>query len=209
MHLIRRASVLLIVWVVSFATPSRARTPDPPPRLQVSVFNDARVDSATLAAAEARASAIFSQAGLDVDWLVCTPADPSDFRPGKTACSDLAWPSRLSVRIVPRARSLATVVFGQAFVDTSGQGIYSNVYYQNLSRPNRSRLAEADMLGCVVAHELGHLLLGVNSHSASGLMQSHWDSFALQSAARSDLFFTSAQSATLRSRFASTVVANL
>ncbi|GAC1640699.1 MAG: hypothetical protein NVS9B14_22240 [Candidatus Acidiferrum sp.] len=200
MLLIRRLAVLAISCFGAINSPVFARTSDPLPRLQVSLFNDARVDSATLAAAEARASAIFSQAGLEVDWLVCDPADPTDFTPRRTACSDLAWPAHLSVRIVPRARSVASVVFGQAFVDAAGQGVYSNIYYQNLSGPNRSGLTAGEVLGCVLAHELGHLLLGANSHSPSGLMQSHWDSSALHSAARSDLFFTPAQSATLRSR---------
>jgi hypothetical protein len=31
------------------------------------------------------------------------------------------------------------------------------------------------ILGCDIAHEIGHLLLGSESHSASGIMQGHWE----------------------------------
>lgn len=207
MSILRRLFPLLIVSAAaistpSFATPQESRSFGELPRLQVSLFNDARVDPATLAEAEARASAIFSEAGIAVEWLACAPVDPADFAPRHTACSALAWPSHLSVRIRPQAVSVSADTYGQAFVDSSGAGLYSNVYFQNLARSSRHpNLSEGELLGCVLAHELGHLLLGINSHSSSGLMQSHWDSSALHSATRSDLFFTPAQSATLRSRF--------
>ena len=206
MHPFRRLTLFLIVWAVSFSTstfaPIRASpTPDQPPRLLVSVFNDARVDSATLAEGEARASAVFSEAGIEVDWLVCGPVDPADFSPSHSACSALAWPSHLSVRIRPQAVSVSADTFGQAFVDTSGQGVYSSIYFQNLSlSAHHPQLSNAEMLGYVLAHELGHLLLGTNSHSHTGIMQARWDSSTLYAAARSSLFFTPSQSSTLRSR---------
>lgn len=210
MHLFRRLSLLLIVWVASFSTSSHANplaqrtspsSPDGLPHLQVSLFNDARLDFATLARAEARASDIFSQAGIEVDWLTCGPADPADFSPNSSACATLSWPSHLSVRIRPNALTISAETFGQAYVDSTGQGVYSNVYFQNLVMgPQRRQLADADMLGYVLAHELGHLLLGTNSHSPTGLMQARWDHAALSAASHSYLFFTPTQSSILRSR---------
>ena len=32
------------------------------------------------------------------------------------------------------------------------------------------------MLGCAIAHEVGHLLLGPSSHSAGGIMHGEWGS---------------------------------
>jgi len=211
MHLIRRLALILIVSATPFSTLSlahtpAARTPDQPSRLVVSLFDDARLDSVTIAAAESRASAIFFEAGIEVDWLVCGPADPADFSPSHSACSALAWPFHLSVRIRPEAVSVSAETFGQAFVDTAGQGVHSNVYFKNLSlSAAHPQLSNAEMLGYVLAHELGHLLLGTNSHSPSGLMQARWDSSALHAAARSSLLFTSAQSSILRSRLSATL----
>ena len=201
MHLFRRRHLFLIVWAVSNSTSAIGRTPDSFPHIQVSLFDDARVSRGTLAKAEARASAIFARAGIDVDWLACAQRDPADFAPSSSLCSDLSWPTRLSVRIIPRGRSIASDVFGQAFVDDSGQGVYSNVYYENLAlSPNHPGVSDGDMLGYVLAHEIGHLLLGTNSHADSGLMQAHWRDAALHAAAERALFFTTAQSALLRSR---------
>ena len=207
MYFFRRFTLLLIVWAAAFSTSSPAstppETPGPPRHLQVSLFNDAGVDSATLAEAQSRASAIFSRSGIEVDWLVCGPADPNDFLPRRTACSALVWPSHLSVRIRPRAHRVSAETFGQAFVDGDGEGLYSNVYYQNLARSSgHPDLSNGELLGYVLAHELGHLLLGTNSHSASGIMQPRWDSSVLRPAALSSLRFTPAQSAVLRSRLA-------
>ena len=205
MHLFRRLPLLLIVSATAFSTSTPARTPSRAPdqhaRLQVSLFNDAHINAATLAEAQSRASFLFSQAGIEIDWLVCRAADPSDFSPSTSPCSALAWPAHLSVRIRPHALSVSPETFGQAFVDSAGQGLYSNVYYQNLAlSSNHPQLSDGDLLGFVIAHELGHLLLGTNSHSPAGLMQARWDASALLAASRSALFFTPAQSATLRAR---------
>jgi len=43
------------------------------------------------------------------------------------------------------------------------------------------------VLGVAIAHEIAHLLLGRNSHSAAGLMRDRWDSEELSLAARRQL----------------------
>jgi hypothetical protein len=45
------------------------------------------------------------------------------------------------------------------------------------------------VLGCVIAHELGHLLLGLHEHSIAGIMQAHWGVEQVQRALMSQLFF--------------------
>ena len=51
----------------------------------------------------------------------------------------------------------------------------------------------ADTLGHVMAHELGHLLLGSNSHSGMGIMRAHWQSEELRRLSRGGLWFTNEQ----------------
>jgi len=53
-------------------------------------------------------------------------------------------------------------------------------------------------LGCVIAHEVGHLLLGMNSHSGSGVMQARWDRRQMSQAMWSLLLFTPEQSKRIR-----------
>ncbi len=44
-----------------------------------------------------------------------------------------------------------------------------------------------------MAHELGHLLLGSNSHSGMGIMRAHWQSEELRRLSRGGLWFTNEQ----------------
>jgi len=203
MHFIRRLFLLLIVWGVVLSTFSDARTPDPVAHVKVSLFDDAHVAAATLAQAEARATFLMAQAGIDIEFLNCPPADPSDFTPAVSPCSVVEWPRHLSLRIVVRGNPANSETFGEAFLDDAGFGVYAKVYYQNLvASRDVLGLTEGDMLGFVIAHELGHLLLGSNSHSTTGVMQAHWSATTLHEAAHNTIFFTSHQAAVLRSRLA-------
>ena len=49
------------------------------------------------------------------------------------------------------------------------------------------------LLTILLAHELGHLLLGVGGHARSGIMAGMWDSRALHQAARGELLFDELQ----------------
>ncbi len=199
----RFLSLVIVSLIASVA--AAARTPDAlAPRVRLSVFNDAGIPADALAQAAVRATAILAQSGVELDWLNCGRPDPSNFSQRATPCSFVGWPYQLSVRILPRGRSVGADVFGEAFLDQSGRGVHSNVYYNNLAaNREHTRLSDGDMLGFVIAHEVGHLLLGTNSHAPSGLMQARWDSAALHSASHNTLFFTPAQCSALRARLAS------
>jgi len=54
------------------------------------------------------------------------------------------------------------------------------------------------ILGDVVAHEIGHLLLGSRAHSATGIMRGWWDRAQLQRALTGRQLFTPEQSARIR-----------
>jgi hypothetical protein len=49
------------------------------------------------------------------------------------------------------------------------------------------------MLGHLMAHELGHLLLASTAHSSKGLMRSRWSGADLRLAMRGGLLFDSQQ----------------
>jgi hypothetical protein len=53
-----------------------------------------------------------------------------------------------------------------------------------------SHTGTAIILGHAMAHELGHLLLGTNSHSSDGLMRAQWNRGDLAEAARGNLLFS-------------------
>jgi hypothetical protein len=55
----------------------------------------------------------------------------------------------------------------------------------------------------VMAHELGHLLLGINAHSSTGIMRPVWNDDDIVAASKGNLYFTQAQGQILRTRLES------
>jgi len=92
--------------------------------------------------------------------------------------------------------------FGQSYLNERGEGNYANVYVTPLSSAGAlSVIDEGDLLGYVVVHELGHLLLGKESHSAGGLMRARWEVAELQEGARGNLLFSRGETEKIHSRY--------
>lgn len=119
-----------------------------------------------------RATEILADADVDVDWRDCSPraAQPHP------SCSESPKPDELVVRIVrqPQNRHLRTL--GEALVDTAtGTGVLATVFVDRIELfAARARADVESMLGRVVAHEIGHLLLGTTGHAQTGLMREIW-----------------------------------
>ena len=113
----------------------------------------------------------FPRAGLP--WIVSNP-----------------YPPHFSIRVVPDSLTLPESIFGVSFSGQDGSGRYSDVFYGTAYRLSESgRLNLGEVLGHVMAHELGHLLLGSNAHSRLGIMRPHWSAEELQSLRMGKLLF--------------------
>jgi hypothetical protein len=170
-------------------------------RVKVSVFNDATIAQTVLNAAKARAEAVFGEAGISLTWLDCGV-------PGlwhtELGCQDVAFPTHLSVRLVTGSKAVSEDTFGQSYLNERGEGNYANVYLAQLSSSRAAELiGEGDLLGLVVVHELGHLLLGRDSHSSEGLMRARWEAAELREAAKGNLLFTKSEAERMRVRYLS------
>jgi len=198
-------TVGVATWVLLFAQGASAG-PNPRPdtiRLKVSVFNDAQVPQSVLQTAQARAEKVFEEAGVWLTWLDC--GTPGNWHTD-LGCLDVAFPSHFSVRLVTGKQTASDDIFGQSFLNEHGEGNYANVYLTPLSSAQALKvIGEGDLLGCIVVHELGHLLLGKNSHSAEGLMRAKWEVWELREAARGNLLFTKSESQRMRVRYFSAV----
>ena len=51
-------------------------------------------------------------------------------------------------------------------------------------------VSKGQILGHAVAHEIGHLLMGTNSHSSRGLMRGNWNVDELRAMAERQLLFS-------------------
>ena len=97
----------------------------------------------------------------------------------------------LRVLSEPIQNKFQDTVFGFAVVP-----VLASVYYDYVAHLARSDDAEFEIpiiLGCDIAHEIGHLLLGSESHSASGIMQGHWERGQIRQAVTGTLLFTPEQ----------------
>src|SRR5262249_60671850 len=78
------------------------------------------------------------------------------------------------------------------------EGCIASVFLDRVQEfANRSGISPHEVLGYAMAHELGHLLLGANSHSNRGLMQARLPNRDIQ---RGDLLFTPNETAAIAQR---------
>jgi hypothetical protein len=98
----------------------------------------------------------------------------------------------LRVLSEPPQNKFQDTVFGFAVVP-----ILASVYYDYALRTAKRDNAEFEVpiiLGCVIAHEVGHLLFGLNGHTGSGVMQPRWERKPVRQAMTGVLLFTHEQS---------------
>jgi sulfur relay (sulfurtransferase) DsrF/TusC family protein len=173
----------IVLWGSSSAHASANLT------FTVNVYNDAKVSPALLQHSESIAGKIFQQAGFAILWRDCTQAHVE----GRDMCLGARDDIAFTIRIVPHSLSLSGEAFGVAFVGSDGQGAQADVFYSGIEQlTNDSN--PADIMGHVMAHELGHLLLGLNSHSSLGIMQAHWTDRQLRQMSMGFLKFDKRQS---------------
>src|SRR5690348_6263299 len=58
----------------------------------------------------------------------------------------------------------------------------------------------ASLLGYVAAHEIGHLLLGTNSHAVAGIMHAHWTAGELTSTKLREMVFLASEAREMKER---------
>jgi hypothetical protein len=151
--------------------------------LTVAVAHYADVDPKTMKEAERVASDVYRRAGIEIQWV-----EPSTYE-GAT---------RLYVNVL--SQEMAAPYY--ASDETVGFAIpgsrAANVIYERIRQAARRRhVASGLLLGYVIAHELGHLLLPAHSHSSSGLMRPDID---MELAATKKLRFTAHQVALIQER---------
>ena len=180
-------AALNLVWTF----PKSAFAAESAATITVLVYNQAHASPGVLSTAEHEAGRILGAAGVRVIWLEC-PMRSITAGPGGSCLRPLE-PTDIMLRVLvpPAQHSLKTDVFGFAI-----RPILASVYYDFAARLDLTGHTEFDtriVLGCVIAHELGHLLLGTNSHSRDGIMQSAWRREQVQRVMQGSLLFTAEQ----------------
>jgi hypothetical protein len=162
----------------------------------VAIFNDAHVPANVLKGAQQTASFIFAKSGIKVRWIFCGGQYESL---GQTrACSQAG---HFDLRIVNGCPNFPISVFGISYVSYQGMGTQADVFYTKITAFRAdSTVDRTTLLGYAMAHELGHLLLGCNSHSPSGLMRAAWGPEELSLMARGALDLSDDQSQAIKAK---------
>lgn len=169
--------------------------------LRVSVFNSSPISPYTIERAESEAGRILLYVGVEVIWLNCPQDTLREASLGR--CTEASFPLHLHLRIVRVSRGLNASTVGISFSAEDGQGCYADLFYQPIQQlKEETHVSASVILGHAMAHELGHLLLGTNSHSPSGLMRAHWTREDLTNASKGNLQFSREQSLRIMSRVA-------
>ena len=174
----------------------------PEARITVRVYDYADVAARTLSSAKQDATWIFRQAGIGLDWQDC--ALTAEELLENPACEAAKGPTVVSLRILPRAMAErlhnGATAFGITFYpEGDGFPTTTNVFYERVMLLAALGVSsEAVTLGHVIAHELGHALLGSGSHSRGGIMHVPWQAKDLRAAALSRLFFSAREAKRMR-----------
>ena len=119
-------------------------------------------------------------------------------------CQPLLDHAYVVVRILPRNLGVPlryhSDTFGISEVYSDRIGSLSYVFYDRVEEQSQSLELQAILLGHIIAHELGHLLLGPTSHSPKGIMCAVWRPKEMRNAAQGVLMFTPEQSKLLRAK---------
>ena len=165
-------------------------------KMHVRVYDYAPVPPKVLAKAEAEAEMIFREAGVEVTWENSTP--PKDVTKAKPVSPRPADSAGVDLRIVIHFESIP----GALRHDSMGFAVPPDT--ATISLEWGDKLAslgiaeEYQVLGGAMAHEIGHLFLGPNSHSPVGIMRAGWKDQDLLEASQARLSFTDKQAMRIR-----------
>ena len=197
-------SSLLISVIPAFGQSPSFANAEPTPVITVRTHLFVQVPQETLLEAEAVASEILHRADLEVVWINCDYSIPPASRePGcARALSSLDFVLNIVDRLQALSPKLSKIAMGVAAVPSKG-GEGDSAYVgmrQAEGVAHASAIPLETILGLGAAHELGHLLLGENAHSASGLMKAKWGNDELSLGSHGDLIFLQEQADRIRTK---------
>jgi hypothetical protein len=197
------AGCLSLLLCVAFAAAVRAESPL---SLTIRVYNSVALGAAEIAALKAAAGPILSNAGTEVTFRICER--PSD-DPSRVVdlCDDTLKPHEVVVRIIDAPRynlQLDPLAYGLTYVvPETNRGWLATVFADRISA-TAARVGgdEGTLVGLVLAHEVGHLLLGQNYHGDAGVMRANWPDQLLNPRANVDWRFSMSEIATIQQNIA-------
>ncbi len=159
--------------------------------LTLVIYNYAHVSEQTLSDVESVASEIFRLAGVQLVWLDGF-AYAAERRRAEIPVPE--YPATLLVKLQPKSEAARYGVRS----DCDGLGFESGAIIFVPSFDARGGTPNATRLGYILAHEIGHMVLGPNAHSLVGIMRGTLIEEAWTQAEQGTLGFTKSQAGQIR-----------
>ena len=141
--------------------------------LTICLTNEAEVPLNVVTEVESRVNAIFRESAIELHWV--NSGTSQNGASTQVSCGHLSYPDRLMVHWIPRAQTATADVLGETFLDEQDAGVIADLFLDHVRTvESDTKVGLATLLAYVTAHEVGHLLLGTNSHSPRGIMQGHF-----------------------------------
>jgi hypothetical protein len=180
------AGLVLVSAFTGLGQTAKADSSETSLALTIHVYNYAGVPSKTVAEAEEVATEIFRKAGVETQWAETALAAKDEANSADHSGLTL---THIQLSILPRVMSDHDGAPNDTMGLAPGNGpdrkmayiFYSNVearFWRLLRQQGGARLyrpvSMANILGHAIAHEIGHLLLNQQVHSAHGIMRGEW-----------------------------------
>jgi hypothetical protein len=180
------------LWMAALAAKAE------PVEIRVRLQTYVPISTSTLERAKGSASSILEQAGIRTFWSDCATRQGEVSR--DPACSQPLTPLDLQMRILTEEMAKHTRrghdSLGYALISGKFDSIAGAYFHRALDLEAGNLASRSDILGAIMAHEIGHLL-EVTSHSDQGLMRAFWDDRTLKTLARGRLWFTREQAGSM------------
>lgn len=190
------ASLIAVLCLVCPRTPLAQSVTAP---VLVRTYNTYGVSGHELGDAAQHAARLLAEAGVPSAWRDCRTSDGPSSTSGP--CDDLPLTFELIVRIVKAPASGAPdMPLGEAHMDAAtGRGALATIFGNRITAvAAEAGMRRSVLLGRVLAHEVGHLLLGATAHSTDGLMRARWPVEWLRASLDGDWQFAPADAERLR-----------
>jgi hypothetical protein len=157
----------------------------------VRVYNIAGLPRGDIVTAQGVAEKVFRRAGIQLRWRGCSAMS---LGPADDLCTEPLQPREVIGRLATGGNHLSARVLGQAIVIDGQVSTMLTIFADRITvAATRLNMDRAPLLGRTLAHELGHLLLGTNSHAAYGLMMGMWPDAVMRNDTGTHWNFTNRQ----------------
>ncbi|MFB3776741.1 MAG: hypothetical protein ACE141_03995 [Bryobacteraceae bacterium] len=161
-------------------------------RIVVAILDYADVPPETLELAKAQTSKIYGKAGVEIEWKEAQAlGEAATARP---AVRPAAW-----VKLLPNSMAKRLRRTPGAFGCALDNQVY--VFAERVRETAKhARISYAKTLGHIMAHEIGHILLGADSHAPRSIMSPFLGPVEFQEMEMGHLLFNEAQAEQLSGR---------